>query len=883
MTENISFISDFKEINRGYVAFRGNHKGGKISGKGKIKTGKLDFDDVYFVKELKFNLFIVSQMYNKKNSVLFIETECIVLSSDYKLPDENQVLLRAPKENIMRLGHINFKTMNKLVKGNLVRGLPSKIFKNNHTCVACQKGKQHRAYWNQPNDNAGIKENLDAGKVRKVTVSAQQYVLLPLWSTSSQDPQNTDDDAAFDIKENENDVHVSPSRSDKTDNKKQDDKAKRDYKGKSPVDSPTGVRDLRAEFEEFSSKSTNRVNVVSAPVNAARPNPTNNTNIFNTASPYVNAVSPKFGITGKSLFVNPFKYHDDPDMPKLEDIVYSDDEKDVGAETDLSNLETNIPVSPIPTTRVHKDHLVNQIIDVKSASTPEKPLLKDPDGVNTPRYDEDSIKLKELMVFMATTTIKKVNDVVHLRALINGKKVVVLEDVLRRDLYLDDADRVECLTNEEIFAELAQMGYEKPPPKLTFYKAFFCSIASAVICLATGRKFNFSKYIFDNMIRNVDSPRFFYVFANMRRLGKGFSRVETPLFASMLVQLQPQPQADQKEEEDEMPTASAPPSPTNALSSPPQDPTPTPHATPLQDQPFTPPASPPQEQPTTTSKSFMSLLTTLMETYASLSQKVAELEQDKHTQALEILKLKKRTQEEVAAMDAEPQKRINQEEVNAASKGVNAAEPTMHLDNIKKYQSLKKKPVSIAQARKNMIIYLKNMAGYKMEHFRGMTYDKVRPILKREYKKVQTLFKPDKDVEEPKKKRVTDETLLQEVSRKAYQSFEDILKGFDREDLVALWNLVKEKFSSAVPSVDKEKALWVELKILFEPDADDVLWHDIFMLSEKDYPLSNGVMILMLSEKLQVEEDNEMARDLVMKIFMEATKPKRRSLDTSSE
>nr|GFA00661.1 hypothetical protein [Tanacetum cinerariifolium] len=59
---------------------------------------------------------------------------------------------------------------------------------------------------------------------------------------------------------------------------------------------------------------------------------------------------------------------------------------------------------------------------------------------------------------------------------------------------------------------------------------------------------------------------------------------------------------------------------------------------------------------------------------------------------------------------------------------------------------------------------------------------------------------------------------------KAYQSFKDMLKGFDREDLVALWNLVKEKFILAVPSEDKEKALWVELKRLFEPDANDVLW-----------------------------------------------------------
>nr|GFD51505.1 hypothetical protein [Tanacetum cinerariifolium] len=110
-----------------------------------------------------------------------------------------------------------------------------------------------------------IKENLDAGKVRKEAVSAQQYVLLPLWSTGSQDPQNTDNDvadAAFNVKENENDVHVSVNGSDKTDTKKHDKKAKKDDKGKSHVDSPAGVKDLRAEFEEFSFNNTYRVNVV---------------------------------------------------------------------------------------------------------------------------------------------------------------------------------------------------------------------------------------------------------------------------------------------------------------------------------------------------------------------------------------------------------------------------------------------------------------------------------------------------------------------------------------------------------------------------------------------------------------------------------------------
>ncbi|GJZ58581.1 putative ribonuclease H-like domain-containing protein [Tanacetum coccineum] len=121
MTGNKDFLTDYQDIDGGFVAFGGSARG-----------------------ELKFNLFSVSQMCDKKNNVLFTKTECLVLSPDFKLLDESQVLLRVPRQSNM-LGHVNFKTMNKLVKGNLVRGLPSKIFENDHTCVACQKGKQHKA------------------------------------------------------------------------------------------------------------------------------------------------------------------------------------------------------------------------------------------------------------------------------------------------------------------------------------------------------------------------------------------------------------------------------------------------------------------------------------------------------------------------------------------------------------------------------------------------------------------------------------------------------------------------------------------------------------------------------------------------------------------
>ncbi|GJR11358.1 putative ribonuclease H-like domain-containing protein [Tanacetum coccineum] len=101
MTRNMSYLTDYEEIDGGYVAFGGNPKGGKITGKGTIKTGNLDFENVYFVRELKFNLFSVSQMCDKKNNVLFNDTECIVLSPNFKLIDESQVLLRVPRKNNM--------------------------------------------------------------------------------------------------------------------------------------------------------------------------------------------------------------------------------------------------------------------------------------------------------------------------------------------------------------------------------------------------------------------------------------------------------------------------------------------------------------------------------------------------------------------------------------------------------------------------------------------------------------------------------------------------------------------------------------------------------------------------------------------------------------
>ncbi|GJX53132.1 hypothetical protein Tco_0281501 [Tanacetum coccineum] len=135
-----------------------------------------------------------------------------------------------------------------------------------------------------------------------------------------------------------------------------------------------------------------------------------------------------------------------------------------------------------------------------------------------------------------------------------------------------------------------------------------------------------------------------------------------------------------------------------------------------------------------------------------------------------------------------------------------------------------------------------------------------------------------------------------------YQVFEDMLKNFDRDDLVKLWSLVHERFNSTKLTDDKAKELWVELKRLFKPDENDTLWkiqrymhdpltwklydtcgvhhvstergHDIFMLVEKDYPLTRALMTLMLCNKLRVDEYSEMANELLRKIFILANRPR---------
>ncbi|GJX15697.1 ribonuclease H-like domain-containing protein [Tanacetum coccineum] len=335
---------------RSKLYWLGSHKrdlkGGKITGKGKISTGKLDFKDVYFVKELKFNLFSVSQMCDKKNSVVFTDTECVVLSPNFKLLIESHVLLRVPRKDNMynvdlknivpsggrkptlsfmrpfgclvtilntldhrrtRIVEENLHVKFSEETPNIARNRPNWIF----DIDALTKSMNYKPVvaGNQTNGNAGTKENIDAGQARKKTVFSQEYILLPLL-TSDQSLSKGNEDSEV----------------------------------------PSTKKPRINQEKDANVNSINNINAASDG---------NNTNNVNTVSLTVNAAGLEDNPTHENIV---YGCDDDPNMPNLEEIAYSDDDEYVGVEADMNNLNTFIHVSPIPTIRLHKDHPLEQII-----------------------------------------------------------------------------------------------------------------------------------------------------------------------------------------------------------------------------------------------------------------------------------------------------------------------------------------------------------------------------------------------------------------------------------------------------------------------------------------------------------------------------------------
>ncbi|GJT53391.1 putative ribonuclease H-like domain-containing protein [Tanacetum coccineum] len=408
---NMSYLTNYEEINGGYLAFGGNLKGGKITDRGTIKTGNLDFENVYFVRELKFDLFSVSQMCDKKNSVLFNDTECIVLSATF------HILLKVPRKNNMysvdlknivpkggltclfakatsdesklwhrRLGHINFKTMNKLVKGNLVRGLPSKLFENDEPVLLVKResnieplvlvtkphnktpyefflGRKPALGFMRPfGCHVTILNTID--HLGKFDGKADEGFFVG-YSINRSGPNWLFDINALTKSMNYMPVVVGNESND----------ARKDYillplwTANPPI-----FQSSKSSLDDgFKPSSDNGKKVDGASRQESQSDDqekADNTNNVNAVS--INGVNDVDKNTSNEL---PF----DPEMPDLKDIStfnFSNENEDDGAEADMNNLDTTIQVSHSPTIRIHKDHPLDQVIEDLQSATQTRRMIK---------------------------------------------------------------------------------------------------------------------------------------------------------------------------------------------------------------------------------------------------------------------------------------------------------------------------------------------------------------------------------------------------------------------------------------------------------------------------------------------------------------------------
>ncbi|GJR38634.1 retrovirus-related pol polyprotein from transposon TNT 1-94 [Tanacetum coccineum] len=571
--------------------------------------------------------------------------------------------------------------------------------------------------------------------------------------------------------------------------------------------------------------------------------------------------------------------------------------------------------------------------------------------------------------FWQTVTVDTVNDgEQQLTVTVDGQTIAITEASVRRHLQLADADGISSLPNTEIFDQLTLMGYVSNDDKLTFQKGVHIPL-------------------FDTMLIH-DQP------GQGEGPTLTIESQHTPIASPPTSQPTTSQPMSSQEQPSQVPIFE-PITDSFTTSHPTQTPSPRPHDSPLSEghTPGSDEGSKKLNELTELCTKLSNKVTSLEDdlkrkarmtnndlqrrsiieeidlgkgftlqqlTPTKVTQGEEQYQESSEAQlsvlsAAKILadasREKISTDEKVAQklndeeMTREEQERIDFEKALELQNQLDEREETDNIDwntvdeqvqerqsdTIKRYQTLKKKPVSVAQAGKNMMIYLKNIAGYKMGYFKGMSYDEVRPIFEEEYNKIQTLFKNDTEVE--KTKRIAEETLLQESFKKlrtAEASKSEPIQEQPTEELKELSEEELKKMMEIVPVEEiKVEALQVKYHIidweihtegsrkywkiirvrniteayqvfedmlkefdredlrLFEPDKDDVLWklqrymydpltwrlygtcgvhhvsstrgHDLYMLIEKDYPLSSAVMNLML----------------IMKIIIEANKPRR--------
>ncbi|GJX41851.1 putative ribonuclease H-like domain-containing protein [Tanacetum coccineum] len=446
------------------------------------------------------------------NTACYVQNKVLVIKPHNKTPYE-LFLGRKPALNFMRpfgcpvtilntvdhLGKFNGKADEGFFVGYSTNSKAFRVF-NSRTRIV-EENLHVQFSENTPNIAGSIKACNNAGKARMETIPGKDYILLPL---SIQDPP------------------ISSSSKDSPD------------AGFKPLG-----KEEKKDAKDPGNKDSEVPSIEEPRVNQEKDASVNNTNIINTVSPTVNIA----GIEDNDVDENiVYGCDDDPNMPELEEIVYSDNDN-------INNLDTHMHVNPIPTTRIHKEHLIEQIIrDIYSASqtrrmtksvteqamfssvqqrtnhkdfqnylfacflSQEEPKKDSPfDLVAYTDNDYAGASLdrkstiggcqflgcrliswqckKQNVVansttkaeYIAASNYRRQAKIINREAQLHAlvdEKIIITESSVRRDLQLADEEGVDCLPNSTIFKQLTLMG-----PKTTAWNEFSSTMASAIICV----------------------------------------------------------------------------------------------------------------------------------------------------------------------------------------------------------------------------------------------------------------------------------------------------------------------------------------------------------------------------------------------------------------
>ncbi|GJV53697.1 hypothetical protein Tco_1449438 [Tanacetum coccineum] len=345
-----------------------------------------------------------------------------------------------------------------------------------------------------------------------------------------------------------------------------------------------------------------------------------------------------------------------------------------------------------------------------------------------------------------------------------------------------------------------------------------------------------------------------------------------------------------------------------------------------------------------------------------------QLEQERlgHEEAVRLQEQLNEEETQRIARDAEIARQLHEEINKAGQERVVAKDDQAHVIDwsdpaVLRYHAQLNRPYSVAEVRKNMVMYLKNQGGYKMNYFKGMKYEDIRPIFEKVWDQIQSFAPMDSEKEKgsekkgsrkkslarkragekqseesTKRQKIEDDIEKEELKAyldlvpreefameieslgtkypivdwkthvltknfiyyqiiradggsKNYKIFSEMLDDFDRQDVMDLHKLVEERYATSRPE-GYDLMLWGDLKILFQPDEEDKVWthrHEynlisqrlfdscgihillmdneisIYMMIEKKYPLTQEMLSEMLSRKLDVDHENEMAFKLL--------------------